>query len=150
MRRLSILLVMMAVFFAAAAEAANLVDNGNGTVTDNKTGLIWQQGEPGVMTWDSALSYCENLRLPDNSSGNTDWRLPNIKELESLTDDTRYRPAIDTTFFPTAYASHYWSSTTGADDPYYAWVVLFSGGHVYGRNKHYFYGSYVRCVRGGE
>jgi len=42
MRRLSILLVMMAVFFAAAAEAANFVDNGNGTVTDNKTGLVWQ------------------------------------------------------------------------------------------------------------
>ena len=55
-----------------------------------------------------ALSYCEGLPL----GGKTDWRLPNIKELESLTDDARYNPAIDTNFFPNAYASYYWSSTT--------------------------------------
>ena len=63
----------------------SLVDNGDGTVTDNRTGLIWQQGEPGAMTWNSALTYCEGLSL----AGSTDWRLPNIKELESLVDETR-------------------------------------------------------------
>ncbi|MBI4687331.1 MAG: DUF1566 domain-containing protein [Nitrospirae bacterium] len=78
---------------AALSFAAPFTDNGNGTVTDNRTGLVWQQGEAGQMMWGSALSYCEGLPL----GGKTDWRLPNVKELESLTDDTRYNdPAIDT------------------------------------------------------
>ncbi len=146
MRRLSILLVMMAVFFAAAAEAANFVDNGNGTVTDNKTGLMWQQGESGSGTWDSALSYCEGLPL----GGHSDWRLPNTKELESLTDDTRYNPAIDTAFFPNANASVFCSSTTYAGNPGYAWGVAFYDGGVYGYDKKYSYDLYARCVRGGQ
>jgi len=131
----------------------NFVDNGNGTVTDNNTGLMWQQGEPGAKTWDSALSYCENLILP--SSGYSDWRLPNITELESITDDTVFDPvnhpiAIDTNAFPNANASnYYWSSTTSAVYPSGAWLVYFHYGGNYG------YGSkdsdmYVRCVRGGE
>lgn len=68
---------------ASAAEAASLVDNGDGTVTDQKTGLIWQQGEPGIMDVRDALSYCEGLSL----GGADAWRLPNYKELESLTVD---------------------------------------------------------------
>jgi hypothetical protein len=119
-------------------------DNGNGTVTDNRTGLMWQQGEPGGMTLGNALSYCEGLSL----GGHSDWRLPNIRELESLTDDTRYYPAIDTSFFPNAYASYYWSSTTDAGNPNVAWDVGFVCGGV---NVDYKYGStYVRCVRGGH
>ncbi|MBI4653726.1 MAG: DUF1566 domain-containing protein, partial [Nitrospirae bacterium] len=81
--------------------------------------------------------------------GNTDWRLPNVKELESLTDDTKYYPAIDTTFFPGVYASFYWSSTAFAYYPYYAWHVSFYSGNVEYGYKNY-YGSYVRCVRGGQ
>jgi hypothetical protein len=119
----------------------SLTDNGNGTVTDNRTGLTWQQGEPGSMTWGAALGYCEGRDL----GGATDWRLPNIKELESLTDDTRYNPAIDTAFFPGASASDYWSSTTHAYYPDSAWVVGFYDGYVgnYGKGTSY----YVRCVR---
>jgi pimeloyl-ACP methyl ester carboxylesterase len=121
----------------------SLVDNSNGTVTDNATGLMWQQEEPGPMLWDSALSYCEGLSL----GGHTDWRLPNTKELESLTDDTKY-PSIDTAFFPNAYNSIYCSSTTLAGYPNNAWYVIFSHGQdVYD----YKYSSwYVRCVRGGQ
>ncbi|MBE0426646.1 MAG: DUF1566 domain-containing protein [Nitrospirae bacterium] len=125
--------------------AAPFTDNKNGTVTDNRTGLIWQQGEPGWMIWPSALDYCNGLTL----GGHSDWRLPNIKELESLTDDERYHPAIDTNFFPNAYASYYWSSTTYASDPGYAWIVVFSYGCVYGYYKYDSY-YYVRCVRGGQ
>lgn len=80
-------------FLNSAAYAAQLNNNGNGTVTDSSTGLVWQQAEPGTMSWDSALAYCEGLSL----TGANDWRLPNIKELESLTDDTRISPALDTT-----------------------------------------------------
>ena len=121
----------------------SLVDNGNGTVTDKRTGLMWQQGEQW-MKWDSALSYCEGLSLGEHS----DWRLPNIKELESLSDDTRNMPAIDTAFFPNAHASGYRSSTTLASDSSLEWGVDFRYGYVgYG----YKYSSYyVRCVRGGQ
>ena len=121
-------------------------DNGNGTVTDNVTGLMWQQGEAGTMTWDSALSYCEGLSLGDKS----DWRLPNIKEFESITDDTRYNPAIDTTFFPNVMSSNYWSSTTDADDPDYAWYIPFYYGFVYDSDGFKSNSYYVRCVRAGQ
>jgi RHS repeat-associated protein len=145
MRRWFVLvLVILLGLFATQVYAAPFTDNDNGTVTDSKTGLMWQQGEPGYMTWGSALSYCEGLPL----GGHSDWRLPNIKELESLTDDARYYPAIDTNFFPNALASYYWSSTTGAFGPSGAWGVGFSGGGVYGGDKDGYY--YVRCVRGGQ
>lgn len=55
----------------------------NGTVTDAYTGLIWEQNSSEkALTWEEALAYCENLSL----AGNTDWRLPNINELNSLVD----------------------------------------------------------------
>jgi pimeloyl-ACP methyl ester carboxylesterase len=132
-------------FCCSIALAEPFTDNGNGTVTDSKTGLMWQQAEPGYMTWGSALSYCEDLSL----GGHSDWRLPNIKELESITDDTRLNPAIDTNFFPNAVASNYWSSTTSADGPDGAWDVFFYVGLVsyYGKG---FDVGYVRCVRGGQ
>jgi pimeloyl-ACP methyl ester carboxylesterase len=144
MRSVIMLLFFVSILSVPQVGAANLVDNGNGTVTDNRTGLMWQQGEPGSMTWGNALSYCEGLSL----GGYSDWRLPNIKELESLTDDTRYSPAIDTSFFPNAYA-YYWSSTTYAFYPDRAWYVFFKYGYVYVSDK-YFAGNYVRCVRGGQ
>jgi hypothetical protein len=134
------------------AFAAPFTDNGNGTVTDTKSGLVWQQGEPGYMTWPEALNYCEALELP-LGSGQSDWRLPNIKELESITDDTVYDPvnhpiAIDTNAFPNANASYYWSSTTYAYDPSFAWGVYFNYGYV--TNDYKNYDMYVRCVRGGQ
>ncbi len=138
----AVALVML--FCVGDVFAAPFTDNGDGTVTDSKTGLVWQQGEPGYMTWGSALSYCEGLSL----GGNIDWRLPNIKELESIIDDSRYHPAIDTTFFPAALSSYYWSSTTIAGIPVNAWSVYFSSGYVYYYGKYNYY--YVRCVRGGQ
>ncbi|MBI5675717.1 MAG: SBBP repeat-containing protein [Nitrospirae bacterium] len=125
----------------------NFIDNHDGTISDTSTGLMWQQAEPGEMTWSDALNYCENLALPPGS-GQTDWRLPNIKELESITDDTRYDPAIDTTFFQIgAIWNFYWSSTTHANYTNYAWGVLFYDGYVSYYSK--YDSSYVRCVRGG-
>ena len=127
-----------------SAQAAQLSDNGNGTVTDSKTGLVWQQGEPGAKSWGDALNYCEGLSL----GGADDWRLPNVKELESLTDDTRFSPALDRTYFPNAATSLYWSSTTGAGYTDYAWSVYFYYGYVSYDSKYNTY--YVRCVRGGQ
>ena len=134
----------ISVFIASMAGAVSFTNNGNGTVTDTKTDLMWQQGESSAMTWEAALSYCEGLTLGNHS----DWRLPNIKELESLTDDTRFSPAIDTTFFPNAKSSIYWSSTTYAYITSAAWDVYFGNGNVYYDSKSY--NGYVRCVRGGQ
>ncbi|MCG6962593.1 MAG: DUF1566 domain-containing protein [Acidobacteria bacterium] len=101
-----------------------LVASGHGTVTDNATGLMWQQADSGAgMTWGDALNYCENLDL----AGATDWHLPNAKELQSIVDytrspDTTGSAAIDPLFSCTRISNEkleddypfYWSSTTHA------------------------------------
>jgi hypothetical protein len=100
----------------------NFVDNGDGTVADLATGLIWQQADSGVgMTWEAALAYAENLEL----AGHSDWRLPDVKELQSLIDytrspDTTTSAAIDPIFAATAISNEdlatdfpfYWTGTT--------------------------------------
>ena len=92
------------------ALAGNFTDHGDSSVTDNITGLMWQQSDEGTMIWENALTYCESLSL----AGYDNWRLPNVKELESLTDETLSGPATDTNFCPEAIASFYWSSTSYA------------------------------------
>jgi hypothetical protein len=123
-----------------------MIDNSNGTVTDESTGLMWQQEtiKNNMMSWRQALAYCEGLNL----GGHTDWRMPTIKELQSLVDYSRYNPAIDTTYFPTAVSSLYWSSTTYASNTLLAWGVLFYNCYNYSLNKNTSY--YVRAVRGGK
>jgi len=145
MQKMLVLMVMiLTMLIAGIAVAATFTDNKNGTVLDSATGLMWQQGEPGSLTWTDALSYCNGLSL----GGNSDWRLPNITELESITDDGKYNPAIDTTYFPNVHASVYWSSTTDANDANYAWNVYFFLGSVHHNPKSFSY--FVRCVRGGQ
>jgi len=122
----------------------NFTDNGDGTVTDDNTGLMWQQGEGGQKTWEDAISYCENLSI----AGYTNWRLPNKNELNSIIDYETYNPAIDINFFPDANASNYWLSTTHAYDSSFAWRVRFYKGGVDEGDKSILY--YVRCVRGGQ
>ncbi len=97
-------------------------DHNNGTITDNATGLMWMQDDSGEgMNWEEALNYAESFEF----SGYSDWRLPDVKELQSIVDYTRSpgttnSAAIDPLFNcteitneagETDYAS-YWSSTT--------------------------------------
>ena len=90
------------------ALAANFKDNGDGTITDNSTGLMWQQKEDGEKRiWNDSLSYCKSLSLVDKSG----WRLPEINELKGLLDRTKSNPVIDTNYFPEAKPSPYWSVT---------------------------------------
>jgi hypothetical protein len=105
--------------------ANNLVDNGDGTVTDLATGLTWMQTDSGEgLDWEDALGYCENLDL----AGHDDWRLPNAKELQSIVDYTRSASttgsaAIDPVFETSTILDEggeqdypsYWSSTTHAN-----------------------------------
>ena len=144
--KIVILIVAGVLFFSIYAMAGNFTDNGDGTVTDSNTGLMWQQGEAGSMNWEDAITCCEGLSL----AGYTDWRLPNIKELESITDDSLYNPAIDTNYFPDVYTSSYWSSTTHAGDSSDAWCVYFYDGSVSCGDSDKSDTYYVRCVRGGE
>ncbi|CAN0588928.1 unnamed protein product, partial [Laminaria digitata] len=83
----------------------DFVDNGDETITDRATGLMWEQYDSGVgMDWQEALSYAEGA----TTGGHQDWRLPNIKELQSIvdygkspsaSDPDQVGPAIDTEFF---------------------------------------------------
>jgi len=122
----------------------NFFDNGNGSVTDNSTGLIWQQDHENPLNWESAISFCENLSL----SGQSDWRMPSSKELQSLVDYSRSTLAINTTFFPTAINDSYWTSTNAGTSPSGAWTVGFSDGRIGMRFKTNI--AVFRCVRGGE
>jgi hypothetical protein len=125
-----------------AGEIPNMIDNGNGTVTDEATGMMWQQETLRPMNWKQALNYCECLNL----GGYTDWRMPTIKELMSLVDYDRYTPAINTAYFFNAVPSFYWSSTELAYGMETTWGVNFGYGESYGHDNYTSY--YVRAVRG--
>jgi len=124
-------------------------DPGNETVTDNLTGLMWTKNAnlPGGTTgWQQALDYANSLTL----AGYSDWRLPNRKELHSLTDFSRYNPALPAGHpFTNVQAGYYWSSTTYASDPDYAWRVYMWYGYVYFDYKSYS-SYYVWPVRSGQ
>ncbi|MFH2122585.1 MAG: DUF1566 domain-containing protein [Pseudomonadota bacterium] len=133
-------------FFSLAVPAAHAVGPyraGNQAVVDQGTGLMWQKGDDAISRdWQSALAYCEDLTLLSKS----DWRLPSIRELKSLVDDSRYYPAIDPAF--RSHSSSYWSATSVTGQPVgNAWVVNFSNGddNWYLKTARY----RVRCVRGG-
>ena len=114
------------------------------TVTDSISKLEWQDNEIGTSTkWTAALERCESLVL----SGSSDWRLPNVNELKSIVDKSKYDPAIIASFQNTN-SDYYWSSSSyeGLSDD--AWSVYFSYGNLHNRNKARYH--YVRCVRGGQ
>jgi hypothetical protein len=98
----------------------HFTDNGNGTITDNITGLIWQKAPyTDTLSWEQALTYADTLAL----SGTSDWRLPNIKELQSIFDVTLINPALNTNFFITGGTKKYWSSTSITNQTTRAWYL---------------------------
>lgn len=98
-----------------------------GTVSDVKNGLVWQDDyddNPATLSdivfvassWQAAIDYCETAQM----LGSDSWRLPNLKELESLFDEREFNPAINTVFVHTE-SFHYWSSTTLHNSTSSAW-----------------------------
>ena len=150
-------LTMMAVFAVFPPLAANAacndrvdrlapdsryVDNGDNTVTDRQTGLMWRQcvegltstaspcdtGAVTLMTWSGALLAVNASNNGGGFAGFTDWRLPNIKELGSLVEYGCFYPAINETLFPgTPATEYYWSSTP--DTGQYSLAIDFANGN---------------------
>ena len=132
------------VAFTRSADAnapAGRYTTSSGTVYDTKTKLTWQQAvAPGTYAWAGAKAYCAGLNL-----GGTGWRLPTIKELQTIVDDSQTNPSIDTTAFPSTPADVFWSSSPLAGSSSYAWYVYFYLGYTdYGD---VFGAVNVRCVR---
>jgi len=138
------------------APTPRLTDNGNGTITDNLTGLIWLKNANcfSAVIWDQALSNCNGLQngscgLTDGSSAG-DWRLPNYKELFSLVDIANYEPPLPTGHsFTNVVTTDYWTSSTGVfNDANSAFQVNMRYGYTSFSEKIYY--NYVWPVRGGH
>ena len=129
-------------------------DNGDGSVLDTGTSLVWQKCSQGQnndstcsgtatkTTWSLALLHCKNLVI-----GSRTWRLPNANELRSLVDPSR--GSTSSTVFPTPIAiGLYWTSTTAPYNvsPTSAYFVNLYSGSMGSQNKAY--SAYVRCVSG--
>jgi len=128
---------------------AGLSRSDKGVVTDTVTGLEWQDnysdnGDAVKRTsWSGAIAYCESLTFDGGG-----WRLPNIRELNTIVDLSQINPSISSVFQFTE-AEYYWSSTTYTGKHTLAWYVNFRYGNY---NASYDKGNsfYVRCVRTKE
>lgn len=153
--------VFIALFAVCPAHAA-FIDNSDGTVSDSVTGLMWDKcswgqsnnttcagGAATTHTWAQALGVAVTANAA-SYKGYGDWRLPNVKELESLMKIDASSPAIDTTVFPNTLSGWYWTASTYAYAPVpaNAWNVDFSDGGTNAGNKTGI--NYVRLVRSGQ
>jgi hypothetical protein len=126
---------------AGAPNPESYTDNGDGTVTDNVTGLMWQQAVPETtFAWADAVAYCPTLTL----AGHKDWRLPTRIELVSIVDDSPPTAEAGSTAFAHTPSGYFWSSSRVTGVPSDAWSVVFIGGtfSVIAADP-----NNVRCVR---
>jgi len=164
-----------------AGTARSYTDNGDGTISDDVTGLMWEkkddsgsglQDKDQTYTWSASgnlmngtitTTFLAGMNGGGGFAGYTDWRIPNLVELESIRDLEVFNPSTDPAFHDSANctgcsdvtvascsctaSSGYWSSTTGAISPVAAWVVDFGVGGVNFGGKTT--GRHVRAVRGG-
>jgi hypothetical protein len=133
--------------------------NTNGTVLDTKTGLIWKQcteglsdthcatGNASTYTWQGALQQAQTVNTT-GFAGYKDWRVPNIKELDSIIEMQCYAPAINALIFPNTQSDYYWSASPVAFSSSNAWAVDFYYGYDYWYYKNS--SNFVRLVRGGQ
>ncbi|MCC6847377.1 MAG: DUF1566 domain-containing protein [Deltaproteobacteria bacterium] len=159
--------------------ARSFTDNGDGTITDNTTGLMWEKksddgsihdkdnaytwgmtSPPYTMNGTMVTTFLAGLNGGGGFAGHTDWRIPNVNELQSLANYQNVNPAVAPAFNTACAASctvttcsctqsnYYWSSTTYQYAPGNAWYVNFNVGYVFADFKSNDF--YVRAVRGGS
>ena len=150
---------------AVPATTAHLVDNANGTVSDFKTGLIWKKCSEGQtynsgdnscsgsatgFNWQQALQRAQDVNegIAGENQTESDWRVPNIKELASIVEQECWNPSINVSVFPSTPSSWYWSSSPLAGYSLSALDVYFSYGTDHWDNKNF--SNYVRLVRSGQ
>ncbi len=135
-----------------SSDFAVVGDVGEGVVRHEPTSLEWRRCPEGMdwngsgcgggaseVTWQEALEYAEDI---------DGWRLPNIKELNSIVELCRTEPAINEKVFPDTGSSNFWSASPYAGDSDYAWYVHFHLGNDYYWSKSS--GGVVRLVRDGQ
>ncbi len=153
-----------------AGRARAFVNNGDGTISDSVTGLMWEvhcngpscppvHDQDTLYTWGQAFSLHVATLNSANFAGHSDWRLPNVTELQSLSNYELSFPAAYAEFDSCAAdcdvgicsctaSSNYWTSSTFSDDPTLAWAINFFVGVVGSGDKAG--GFRARAVRGGS
>lgn len=108
-------------------------DHNDGTVTDNLTGLMWVKAphdlpnNSGTTNWNVAIDFCNSLTY----AGHSDWRLPNVRELQSLADFDNRDPALPSGHpFIDISPNRYWSSSTYSEFSDRAWYMVLVGGQL--------------------
>ena len=130
-----------------------VMGSGGSEVLDKQTGLIWQRCSLG-QTWNgtactgAASTHTWTEALAKAKAVGNGYRLPNIRELKSLTEKACFEPAINSTFFPNTVSEGYWSASPSAGDSGDAWFVYFGYGPT--SNNFTYDGYYVRAVRAGQ
>ena len=163
----------------------SFADNGDGTITDNMTGLMWEKKDEsgGIHDKDNRYRWCDvgadtecdsfdmagplvtgflaTLNSGPGFAGYTDWRIPNLNELTTLRRarripswatyvefDNGCTPGCTVTTCSCTWWTEYWSSSTSAAFPPYAWTLKIGDGLTSPQPKEY--SQYVRAVRGGS
>lgn len=111
---------------------------------DSKTGLMWQDNSAAKYTkkdWQGALDFCSELRL----AGYDDWRLPTIKELETVVGVNPRNMDMKKGFKNVGGSGYYWSSSVDESNEEFAWIMNFKRGYEYKNYKTY--ERHIRCVR---
>ena len=145
----------------ASTPTERFTDHGDGTVTDNITDLMWKVCSEG-QNYSSSVGSCEGVAttytwqeamwrvsVVNNAgfAGQSDWRLPNNKELFSIIEHQCFDPTINLEIFPMAQSGIFWSASPDASSIENAWFVNFGNGLDYSYPKTY--RAKVRLVRGG-
>ena len=143
--------------FDPALKVDEFIDNADGTATDASLGLVWMRcslgqtwenetcsGDASELTWQQALQTAHGFKY----AGQLGWRVPNMKELASLTERSCVRPAINPLFFPNTSSDDYWTSTPSVVDPQRAWVIAFFNSSNSLKDKNLF--VFTRLVKNAD
>jgi hypothetical protein len=145
---------------ASTAPSSRFQMHNDGTVTDLETGLMWRvcaeglqgkncdKGKALELSWGGALTYVPALNGKEGFAGHRDWRLPNIRELATLTELQCARPAVNLGIFPNAASAHVWSSSPYHFYTHYSWYVDFASGQINYAER--VKPKLIRLVRGGH